>query len=103
MQLHPKKRIEIFVETPLQSRLTALLDRLDVKGYTVLPALAGRGLGGSWSAEGQASIAGGMIAVIVIVDAEKLDAVLEPVFAMLKQQIGVVSVADVMVMRAEHF
>jgi nitrogen regulatory protein PII len=103
MQWHAKKRIEIIVEAVVVARLTELLDRLEVSGYTIVPAVAGRGHGGTWSSDGQATVAGGMVAVTVITSAERLDAVVEPVFALVKRQMGILTVSDVAVLRAEHF
>jgi nitrogen regulatory protein PII len=80
MEMHSKKRIEILLEAPAQKRLTDLLDRLDVTGYTVLPVIGGRGHHGVWSRDGLPSAAGAMVSVAIIVAEEKLDEVLEPVF-----------------------
>ena len=103
MRTYAKKRIEIIVEAPVQDRLTALLDRLQVTGYTVLPALGGRGRGGEWSREGMVGEAGRMIVIVCILSAERVDEVMDPVFAMVARQAGIVSVSDVQVVRPEHF
>ena len=104
MQTHPKKRIEIVVEAPALARLLDRLDAAAVTGYTVVPALAGRGIGGgAWRGEGLAGDAGRMVLVICITDASKVDAVLETVHAIVTRQIGIVSVSDVQVIRADHF
>ena len=103
MRTHAKKRIEIIVEAPVLHRLTDRLDRADVTGYTVIPALAGRGMGGgAWSREGLAGEAGRMVMVICITDETRVDAVLETVYAIVSRQIGIVSVSDVQVIRPEH-
>lgn len=104
MQTHPKKRIEIVVEAPALARLLDRLDAAAVTGYTVVPALAGRGIGGgAWRGEGLAGDAGRMVLVICITDASKVDAVLETIHAIVTRQIGIVSVSDVQVIRADHF
>lgn len=103
MKTHPKKRIEIVVEAPVLGRLLTVLDDLAVTGYTVMPALAGRGREGSWRREGQVSDTGRMMVVFCIVDAQRVDAVLEPVFKLVSRQIGIVTVSDVAVIRPEHF
>ncbi len=103
VDMHPKKRVEIVVEAPALHRLTDALDRAGVTGYTIVPALAGRGRGGSWSGEGLAGDAGRMVIVVSIVDAARADAVVSGVYAVLARQIGVVSVSDVAVIRADHF
>ncbi|MBB98571.1 MAG: transcriptional regulator [Rhodobacteraceae bacterium] len=103
MQTYAKKRLEIIVEAPIQERLTALLDRLAVTGYTVLPALAGRGRSGEWSREGLVGGAGRMIVIVCLLDAERVDEVLEAVFSMVSRRTGIVSICDVQVVRPEHF
>jgi nitrogen regulatory protein PII len=102
-RLHPKKRIEVIVEAPALHRLTEKLDRAGVTGYTVLPALAGRGQGGEWSREGMITETGRMVAVISIVDPKRADEVVKAVMTLLSRQIGVVSIGDVMVVRDAHF
>ena len=44
-----------------------------------------------------------MVSVTVIAAEENLGAVLEPVFALVKRHIGIVTVSDVAVLRADHF
>ncbi len=101
--MHPKKRIEIIVEAPALHRLTDRLDKAGVTGYTIIPALAGRGRGGSWSGEGLAGDAGRLVMVISIVDAARADAVVEGVYGVLARQVGILTVSDVQVIRADHF
>lgn len=103
MEMHSKKRIEILLEAPAQKRLTDLLDRLDVNGYTVLPVIGGKGHHGVWSREGLPSAAGTMVSVSVIASEERLDEVLEPVFELVRRHIGIVTVSDVMVIRGDRF
>ncbi|RAI45764.1 DUF190 domain-containing protein [Rhodoplanes roseus] len=103
MQTFPKKRIEIVVEAPLLRRITARLEETAVTGWTVVPVLAGHGRHGDWTAEGQIGTASQMVMLITIVDAGRLDAVLDGVFALVSRQIGVVTVSDVAVVRPERF
>jgi nitrogen regulatory protein PII len=103
MEMHSKKRIEILLEAPAQKRLTDLLDRLDVTGYTVLPVIGGRGHHGVWSRDGLPSAAGAMVSVAIIVAEEKLDQVLEPVFELVRRHIGIVTISDVAVIRGDRF
>lgn len=99
---HVKKRIEIIIEAPMLNRLLDLLDRLAVTGYTVIPAIAGRGREGSWR-EGQLTEAGRMVMVICITDGARIPQVLNPVYKLLARQIGIVTVSDVNVVRKDHF
>lgn len=103
MQMHRAKRVEIIIEAPLESRLTDALTAAGVTGYTVLPVLGGSGRSGRWSREGQISRASGMVAVVCLVGPERVDALLEAAFAVVERHIGVVSVGDVEVVRADRF
>ncbi|HVL70427.1 MAG TPA: transcriptional regulator [Beijerinckiaceae bacterium] len=103
MQTHPKKRIEIVLEAPALNRLIDRLEKANVSGYTVLPALAGRGSGGGWSREGLAGDAGRMVMVLCIIDGARVDEVLEAAYGVVSRHIGIVAVSDVQVIRAEHF
>lgn len=102
MQTHDAKRVEIIIEAPMERRLTDALVKAGVTGFTVLPVLGGSGRSGQWSREGQLGRAG-MVAVICLIRAEKLDALLEAAFAVVERHIGVVSVTDTQVLRAERF
>ncbi len=97
------KRVEIIIEAPMESRLTNVLDRSGVTGYTVLPVLGGSGQSGRWTREGQVSSAGGMVAIVCILRTERLDAMLDAVFDVVERHIGVVSITDCDVVRAERF
>jgi hypothetical protein len=74
-----------------------------VTGFTILPVLGGSGRSGQWSREGQVTRAGGMINVVCIIRQEKLEALLKAAFAVVERHIGVVSVTDCEVLRAERF
>ncbi len=103
MQTHTAKRVEIVIEAPLERRLTEALTKAGVTGFTVLPVLGGSGRSGLWSREGQVGRAGGMVAVICLIRPERLDALLEAAFAVVETHIGVVSVTECQVLRAERF
>jgi nitrogen regulatory protein PII len=103
MQMHDKKRIEIIIEAPILHRLTDLLDRSDVSGYTVIPALAGKGRGGTWSREGQATEAGAMTMVIVVTSEHRVPGLLDEIYKLLARRIGIVTLSDVQVIRKDHF
>jgi PII-like signaling protein len=103
MKTYPKKRIEIMVEAPLLTRAIAVLDELKVSGYTVLPALAGRGKDGSWHRDGLVGRVGSVVQIFCIVDESRVDEILEPLFKLISRQIGIVTVSDVQVIRPEHF
>ncbi len=103
MQTHTAKRVEIVIEAPLERRLTQALTGAGVTGFTVLPVLGGSGRSGQWSREGQVGRAGGMVAVVCLIRPDRLDALLDAAFAVVETHIGVVSVTDCQVLRAERF
>ena len=102
MQTHSAKRVEIIIEAPMEGRLTDALQAAGVTGFTVLPVLGGSGRSGQWSREGQVGRAG-MVAVICLIRPDRLDALLEAAFGVVNRHIGVVSITDAQVLRAERF
>ncbi|MEM8657632.1 MAG: transcriptional regulator [Pseudomonadota bacterium] len=103
METHDAKRVEIIIEAPMERRLKNALEEAGVTGYTVLPVLGGSGRSGRWSREGQVSSAGGMVAVICILREDRVQALLDASLKVLERHIGVVSVSDCQVLRAERF
>ena len=103
MQTHRAKRVEITIEAVMQSRLTDALEAAGVTGYTILPVLGGSGRSGAWSRSGQVSRASGMVQVVCMIKPERLDGLLDGAFAVVERHIGVVSVVDCEVLRAERF
>ena len=102
MQTHIAKRVEITIEAPMETRLTSALIKAGVTGFTILPVLGGSGRSGQWSREGQIGRSG-MVQVVCIVRPERLDILLEAAFAVVERHIGVVSITDCQVLRADRF
>ncbi|WP_305988269.1 P-II family nitrogen regulator [Roseibium sp. MMSF_3544] len=103
MEMNDAKRVEIIIEAPMETRLTDTLDEAGVTGYTILPVMGGSGRSGRWSREGQVSRAGGMVAIICIIRPDRLEVLLEAAFEVVERHIGVVTVSDCSVLRAERF
>ena len=103
MQKNSAKRVEIIIEAPLEHRLTDAIVAAGVTGFTILPVLGGSGRSGQWSRDGQVSLAGGMVAVVCIVRPERVETLLDAAFKVVERHIGVVSVSDCEVLRAERF
>ena len=103
METHKAKRIAIIIEAPMERRLTDALDAAGVKGYSILPVVGGNGESGRWSAEGQVGRAGGMRQVICVIRPEILDELLDGAFKVLERHIGIITVSDCEVLRAERF
>lgn len=102
MQTHTAKRVEIVIEAPLERRLKDTLEEAGVTGFTVLPVLGGSGRSGRWSREGQVGRSG-MVMFVCLIRPDRLDNLLEAAFAVVEKHIGVVSVTDAQVLRAERF
>ena len=102
MEMHPAKRVEIVIEKPLESRLTDALNEAGVTGYTIIPVRGGSGRSGPWTREGQVGRAG-MVMVVCLIKPERLEPLPDAAFAVVERHIGVVSVTDTLVMRAEKF
>ncbi|MEY1557464.1 transcriptional regulator [Yoonia sp. R2331] len=102
MEMHDAKRVSIVIEAPLESRLSDALLEAGVTGFTIMPVLGGSGRSGRWSREGQLGRSG-MVNFICLIRPERLDGLLEAAFAVVEPQIGVVSVTDAKVLRAERF
>ena len=102
MQTHIAKRVEIVIEAPLERRLTTALTDAGVTGFTILPVLGGSGRSGKWSRDGQVGKTG-MVAVVCLIRPERLDGLLDAAFAVVEKHIGVVSITDAQVLRAERF
>ncbi|MFZ4748813.1 MAG: DUF190 domain-containing protein [Sphingomonas sp.] len=103
MQTHPKKRIDLIVETPLKQRIIDCLDRANVSGYSVMPIVAGRGQDNSWTAEGQIGNSTQMVSIVCIADASKVDDLLGSLLDLISHQIGFVTISDVFVVRPDRF
>ncbi|MDP5084451.1 MAG: transcriptional regulator [Yoonia sp.] len=102
MQTHTAKRVEIVIEAPLERRLTQALTNAGVTGFTILPVLGGSGRSGVWTREGQVGRAG-MVSVVCLIKPERLDGLLDAAFGVVEKHIGVVSITDAQVLRAERF
>jgi nitrogen regulatory protein PII len=103
MQTHAAKRVEIIVEAVMERRITQTIVAAGVTGFTVLPVMGGSGRSGQWSREGQVSRAGGMVAVVCLIAPNRLDHLLDALFPVLDAHIGVVSIMDAQILRAERF
>ncbi|MFK7763572.1 MAG: transcriptional regulator [Roseobacter sp.] len=103
MRTHQAKRVEITIEAIMQSRLTDALQSTDVTGYTVLPVLGGSGRSGDWVRSGEIGRASGMVQVVCIIRPERLDSLLDAAFEVVEKHIGVVTIVDCEVLRAERF
>jgi len=100
--LHRRRRLEVIIETPARGLVIDALERNGAPGYTVLPALGGRGLSSSWD-RNQLTDAANQVMIIAIVGAEVADKIVAAVASLLDDYRGVISVTDVEVVRAGRF
>ncbi len=103
METHKAKRVAIIIEQVMQTRLTDAMSKAGVTGWSVLPVLGGSGRSGAWSREGQVTRGAGMVQVICVVRPERIDELLEAAFAVVERHIGIVTIGDCEVLRAERF
>lgn len=103
METHKAKRVAIIIEAPMERRLSDALISAGVTGFSILPVLGGSGRSGKWSREGQVGRAGGMVQVVCIIRPDRLDALLDAAFKVVENHIGVVTIGDCEVLRAERF
>jgi nitrogen regulatory protein PII len=103
MRTHKAKRVEITIEAIMETRLTGALKKAGVTGFTILPVRGGSGRSGEWTRAGEIGRASGMVQVICIVRPERLEVLLDAAFEVVEKHIGVVSIVDCEVLRAERF
>lgn len=102
MQTHPRKKIELVVEAVHVPAVTALLERLGVPGYTVLPVIAGKGHQGLRRAGDPAGLGDSAMIVVIASDAVA-GRVLDEADAILRDRMAIIAVSDVRVLRGDHF
>lgn len=103
MQIHSRKRLEIIIERMAMKRACRVLEEAGVKGYTVLPAMAGFGNGNKWDRDSDISHASDMVMIVSITDDASITAALDKLESLFAAHIGVFSVSDCGVMRPERF
>lgn len=103
METHAKTRIDILVEAPFRKHLCDMVDRYGVSGYTVFPALAGRGDHTAWIRSGLITDVGKMELVVCIIDDSRCDALLDALAENLTDHIGFVTTSRVQVIRPDKF
>ncbi|MBW0152604.1 P-II family nitrogen regulator [Phenylobacterium sp.] len=102
MQLSKRKKLEIIVEAPVLRRVETFLAEAGVRGWTVLPSLAGAGDSGEWRS-GDFTPGQEKRLIFALVTTEVADRVLARLADFFADYPGVVAVSDVEVMRGEKF
>ena len=100
--MHARKRIEIVMEAVRAEQVTAWLDALGAKGWTVLPVSAGRGRQGLRRAGAPGGIFDNVV-ILCITSAEVADRLVERQEELLGARPAIVTISDCMVLRPDHF
>ncbi len=102
METHLRKKLDIIVEAPLERRVVALLEEQEVRGYTIMPCLAGKGADGAWQ-QGEISEALSMRLIVVIAREEAAHRIMAAAHELLRDYSAIITLSDVEVIRADHF
>lgn len=103
MQTHRRKQLTVICEAPVADRVTRVLDRVPVSGYTVIPALSGSGREGNWERSGLVGDAGRMVVIVSVMSEEQASVALDRIYETIEPQMGIVTLSDVEVVRPERF
>ncbi|HRE61528.1 MAG TPA: DUF190 domain-containing protein [Micropepsaceae bacterium] len=102
MQRHQRKKLEVTIAESYVGRIADLLERHGVTGFTVLHAWMGRGSGGEWRDTGLTK-AEQHVVLSAILSANAADHVMEDLKQFFTLHHGIVTLADVEVIRGERF
>jgi len=102
MDVHPKKKIEIFVETPMVKTVLALIDESGATGATFLPVLGGHSAAGDWSDKDMGS-AMDMQKIMVVTGPRRAAIIRDTVYEAVADYRAMILISDVEVIRNDHF
>ena len=102
MQLTRRKKLEIIIEAPVLRRVEGFLSEAGVRGWTVLPSLAGAGDSGEWRS-GDFTPGQEKRLILALVSTDVSEKVLVRLADFFVDYPGVVAVSDVEVLRGEKF
>lgn len=97
------KKVEVIVRGQFLKDVEALLDRVKVSGYTIIPDISGKGHHGMHEGHLMFNEMHSMVMVITVMPKEKVETVLAGVKPMLEHHSGVVFISDVEVIRRDYF
>lgn len=103
MKTHPKKQLTVICEAPVLKRITRILDAVPVTGYTVFPALSGKGSEGAWDRDNWIGDSGRMVMVVSVMSPEQAETATDRIHEAIAPQMGIVTIADVEVLRPDRF
>lgn len=97
------KKVEVIVRGQFLKEVEALLDRVKVSGYTIIPDISGKGHHGMHEGHLMFNEMHSMVMVITVMPKEKVQTVLAGMKPMLEHHSGVVFISDVEVIRRDYF
>ncbi|WP_322522175.1 P-II family nitrogen regulator [Guyparkeria halophila] len=103
LKLNPLKKLEIIIEGEHQEFATDILDRADVKGYTIVGNLSGKGSQGFHEGHLMFNEDEVLIMIIAAVPEELVEPLLEGFAPFFDKHSGVVFVSDIQVSRLVKF
>ncbi len=103
MKTHARKQMTVICEAPVLRRITRILDAVPVSGYTVFPALSGKGSEGAWDRDNWTGDSGRMVMVVSVMSVEQAATAVDQIHAAIAAQMGIVTIADVEVLRPDRF
>ena len=98
-----KKRLELIIEKPAFKRACRILEDAGVKGYTAFPATAGYGGGMRWQRGTDLSASRDMVMIISVMDEDAMEKAIDDLENLIGSHIGLLSISNVQVLRAEKF
>lgn len=101
--MHDKKRLELIIEKPAYKRAARILEDAGVTGYTAFSAFGGYGANMRWQRGTDLSASRDMIMIISVLDEDILEKVIDTLESLIGAHIGVLSIADVHVLRDDKF
>ena len=103
LNLSPLKKLEIIVDGEHKSFVTDLLDRAEVKGYTIVNNLSGKGQHGFHEGHLMFNEDDVLIMIIVAVPEDLVSPIMEGLTPFFNAHSGVVFISDIQVSRLVKF
>lgn len=101
-QLWRKKKVEIVVEASRVPAITAMVERVGARGYTVIADVSGKGARGIRDDAHLSDVFRNML-IVVVASEEVVARIVDESQILLENYAGIVLVSDVEVVRNEHF
>jgi len=99
---HHRTKVEIIIDRPHLRRMTDVLDRHRVPGYSVFSSLEGKGSRGAWH-KARLTDADDRALIVAVTSDETANAILSELAELFEEIPGVVFASDVRVIRSERF